>query len=392
LVFVLVLLVLPTLVLAEENWTLTTADFQSQRVDLQAISDNDITVAGDSAAAAARHIGFDKLLLLQRIDKPAPVAAGAFIVNLTGRDAVSGQPVGLEGENLLWMNPALGKLSLPLKSVTSLHRSSATESAVPAAPQTEDVVTLVNGDSVRGIIVGFDATTVTIQQASGDKTPAPLDSVSRITFASTGAAGASARARGFRIVLADGTALTASNVRLEPANSSRNLTFAPLIDPTSSRNVPLATVVSIEQVNGPVVWLSSLTPLQSVQTSMFDLDWPARMDRAVDGSPIRFADRTFSRGIGVHSYSKLVFAIDPSSKTFRTQYAIAGDGQYSNVTVRVKLDDKVVHEQQDFRAGILAPPLVIDVTGKKQLILEVDYGQNYDVQDRFNWIEAAFLR
>jgi hypothetical protein len=58
----------------------------------------------------------------------------------------------------------------------------------------------------------------------------------------------------------------------------------------------------------------------------------------------------------------------------------------------VKLDDKVVHEQTDFRAGVLAPPLVIDVTGKKQLILEVDYGQNYDVQDRFNWIEPAFLR
>ncbi|HVT81245.1 MAG TPA: hypothetical protein VHM90_11365, partial [Phycisphaerae bacterium] len=150
-------LLLPALVLAEENWTLTTADFQSQRVDLQTISDNDITVAGDSADAAARHIGFDKLLLLQRIDKPAPAAAGAFIVNLTGRDAVSGQPIGLDGENLLWMNPPLGKLSLPLKSVTSLHRSGAAESAPTGAPQTEDIVKLANGDSVHGIIVGFDA-------------------------------------------------------------------------------------------------------------------------------------------------------------------------------------------------------------------------------------------
>jgi hypothetical protein len=35
--------------------------------------------------------------------------------------------------------------------------------------------------------------------------------------------------------------------------------------------------------------------------------------------------------------------------------------------------------------------VTIDVAGHKQLTLEVDYGQNYDVQDRFNWIEPAFL-
>ena len=37
-------------------------------------------------------------------------------------------------------------------------------------------------------------------------------------------------------------------------------------------------------------------------------------------------------------------------------------------------------------------PYIIDIAGHKTITLEVDYGENYDVQDRFNWIEPALLR
>jgi hypothetical protein len=130
-----------------------------------------------------------------------------------------------------------------------------------------------------------------------------------------------------------------------------------------------------------------------LQTPFLELSWPARMDRAVDGEPIRFGERTFSRGIGVHSYSRITFPIDPAMRAFRTQYAIAGDWPYANVTVRIKLDSQVAYEKKDVRGGVLASPVLIDLNGHAQtLTLEVDYGQNYDVQDRFNWIEPALLR
>ena len=44
------------------------------------------------------------------------------------------------------------------------------------------------------------------------------------------------------------------------------------------------------------------------------------------------------------------------------------------------------------RAAMLSPAVVLDLAGAKTLTLEVDYGENYDVQDRFNWIEPALLR
>jgi hypothetical protein len=34
----------------------------------------------------------------------------------------------------------------------------------------------------------------------------------------------------------------------------------------------------------------------------------------------------------------------------------------------------------------------LDVRGHKRMTLEVDYGENYDVQDRLIWIQPALLR
>ncbi|HMB96311.1 MAG TPA: NPCBM/NEW2 domain-containing protein, partial [Tepidisphaeraceae bacterium] len=246
------------------------------------------------------------------------------------------------------------------------------------------VVTLSNNDTVHGIITQASSKSISVQQTGGDATDVPLDSIVRVTFAST--VGATAKlSHGFRITLADGTAITAAKMRL--ANDKISAT---LVDGLSC-SLPLVMVTAIEQANGPVVWVSSLTPLQNLQTPFLDVSWPTRFDRAVDGEPIRFLDRTFEHGIGVHSYSRLAFAIDPAWHSFRTQYAIAGNWPYANVTVRIKLDDEIVHEKTDFRSGLLAPPLMIPLDGHHQLVLEVDYGQNYDVQDRFNWIEPAFL-
>jgi NPCBM/NEW2 domain len=365
---------------AQATWVLTSADFRTERVTLESIDTNHAVVG---LGADQRKVELDRVLMLERAGAVAGSQA-RFVAVLVGNDRACGQPKSIEAENLLWTHPTLGELTLPLKSVMCIVRANQPPAA-HSAPQTEDVVTLNNGDSVRGIVAALGAMSVTVQQAGEQATNVPLDSVSRITFATT----ATARpglARGYRVGLIDGSAITAATVEL----GDQKLALA--LPDGSTRSVPQSSLVSIEHINGPVVWLSSLIPVESLHTPFMDMAWPARMDRTVDNDPIRFGERTYARGIGVHSYSKLTYAIDPSFKTFRTQYAISGDRPYANVTVRIVLDGKVVHEQADVRAATLATPVAIDVDGAKQLALEVDYGQNYDVQDRFNWIEPAFLR
>jgi hypothetical protein len=67
-------------------------------------------------------------------------------------------------------------------------------------------------------------------------------------------------------------------------------------------------------------------------------------------------------------------------------------GAYADVTVRIKLDDKVVHERKDFVAGEISPLVVVPIRGAKTLTLEVDFGGNYNVQDHLNWIEPALVK
>jgi hypothetical protein len=365
----------------QDAWLLTTADFRTERVSLRGIDEDGASVLG--VDGAARRVSFDRFLQLERVSLPR-AASGKFILVLAGGDRLAGEPRGVDAEMLAWNGSSLGQLKIPLSRIVSMSRPGP-GAQVTRAGATEDVVTLVNGDTVRGILSSISPTAVSMQGTGGEVTDVPLESVLSVEFASTAPAPA-ASGRAFRITLADGSAATAQSIRL-----AGGPVVIALADGTS-RSVPLAEIVSIEQLNGPVLWLSSLAPVQNVQIPFVGQSAAAKMNQGVSGRPIRFGDRNFARGIGVHSYSRLVWEVGPAVRAFRTQYAVDGDLPYANVAVRIRLDDRIVYEQTDFRAGSLSPVVLLDIDGQSQLTLEVDYGQNFDVQDRFNWIEPALLK
>jgi hypothetical protein len=366
---------------AQDDWTLTTADFQTHRVALSSVAQDGIHVVD---SGKPKTIPLDQFLDLDR-GLAAPTTAPPMIVYLTGGDRLTGTAIGIKDEQLQWKQPLLGELNLSLRKIVAI-----TKAGQPAPrqdePRTEDVAKLSNGDSVRGIVSALTGDTVTIS-ANGQDVPVPFSTINVLTFASTGGAAQPTAARGFRVSLADGSAFTGQKIDLQ----KDTLTLTP--DTGDARKVPLAAVARIEQINGPVSWLISRAPSENVQIPYFaSQTQPAKMGQTIDGQPVRLGDKTFPHSIGAHAYSRLVFPIDPAYKSFRTQYAIDGNLPYANVTVRIKLDDKVVHEQKDVTAGPVHKPVTLDVSGAKQLTLEVDYGKTYDVQDRLNWLEPALLK
>src|SRR5206468_11290317 len=131
---------------------------------------------------------------------------------------------------------------------------------------------------------------------------------------------------------------------------------------------------------------STRAPAESVYIPYFGNDslYAAKMDANYKGEEIRFRDTRFARGIGVHAYSRLAWDLDGTYAAFRTRYAIDGDGPLADVTVRIKLDDKVAYEKEHVRAGVLSAVVLLDLTNAKRLTLEVDFGANGSTQDRFN--------
>jgi NPCBM/NEW2 domain len=383
---------------AQSKWTLTTADFRSAQVSLSSLDQSGASVMPDGAPAP-RVVKWDEVLLLERepssTAKPPPTTAGAsaaagkFILYVTGGDQFRGEPKSIENETLVWNSPAVGAVTVPLKQVVAIGKSNQ-PSPASDAKRTEDVVTLANGDSVRGILSALAGGTLKVQSQGGE-VPVPLENVASVLLATTGGGGGetpTASARAFRVRLADDSMVTGSAL-VTSAGGKLTLTLA-----AGKRDVPLASVTSIEQINGPVSWLSSRRPVENVQTPLLDTARPARMDRTVAGRPIRFADRTYARGIGITPYSRITWDLPAAGgnyKAFRTQYAIDGLAPYADVTVRVKLDGKTVHERTGFTAGELSPVVLVPLNNAKQLTLEVDFGGNYNVQDRLNWIEPALI-
>jgi hypothetical protein len=400
-------------------WTLTTPDLRTDTVNITSIDDAGVHCGG------GRAIPYDQIVQLDRPGASAvalaPAAAAGsrgvrgnalpprLFLCLTSGDRFAGAPAGMSGEQIRWKAATLGgaEIAVPLREVNAILRAGQPWPQPSSEPRNEDVVVLANGDTVHGILSELSENELMIQPAGaaggGQAQSVSLDALISVYLASTsggggGGGGAAATSpaaqsgqRRFRVTLADGSAITTRALSMN--GREFRLAFAGGASSAEPRTIPASAVASIEQLNGPLVWLSALTPSESVQTPYFgDRSMPARLDRAVDGDPIRFAGKEYTRGIGVHAYSRLSFPLDPAFKAFRTQYAIDGDGLYADVTVRVKLDDRLVEERPHVKPGALAPVLVVPLNGEKTLTLEVDYGENYDVQDRFNWVQPALLR
>ena len=378
-----------------EGWSVTTADFRSEPVTLRGLSPAGVHVSAVDGSSD-RTVPLDRFVSAQRGGAAAaPAVAAKFTLALSDGDRLVGEPVGVAGESLTWAEPLLGAVPVPFARLVAMGRGGTV--AVPSGDDRpkQDVVTLANGDTVAGVFSGAAPGKLTVQPADGSPTDVPLAGVAKVVFASTG--GAPPATHAFRVRLADGSAVTASAVDLAgdlPA-STVALTLPGGRVPVRVR---LADVLGIEQLNGPVGWLSSRTPAESVQVPYLGgaMPWPARFDAAVDGSPLTSDGRPVAHGIGVHAYSRVTFPVDPGWSAFRTQYAIDSRRDVprllADVTVRVKLDGRVVYEQAHVRAGGPSPVVRVDLNGAKTLTLECDYGPDGDTQAHLNWLEPALLR
>lgn len=376
---VLVVVLVCSASLAQDTWLLTTSDFKSEPVVLKSFDSSALKVV--SPGGDERSVPMDRFLDIRRT-LPAAAGSGKFVLHMVGGDQLGGEPVALKAESLVWRNAALGEIEIPTSRLAGI-----TPPGTPAPVERghEDVVSLSNGDAVRGIIAAMTDQKVTVQSSSGN-TDAPLSSVAAVTFAAT--PGGAASERGVRVRFDDGSSLVSLDAKLD--GDSLVLTFGRGVQ----RKISLGHVTALEQVNGPVSWLSARAPSQAVYQPFIGppKEPAAYMDRSWRGDrPITFKDRAFAHGIGVHAYSRLSWPLDGKYAWFRTRYAVDGDSTLADVTVRIKLDDKVVYEQKDVRAGVLSPLIVQDVSGAKTLTLEVDGGAAY-AQDSLDWIEPALLR
>ncbi len=359
------------------TWSLTDAQFLTRSITVDSIDSAGIHTGNNT-------IAWDDVLELTQGNTPAAASTARLRLLFRGGDSLGGSAVSFNGDNLQWNNPRLGNISFPIDSLLGIVQSAYAGDDVDA-PRTDDMVRLANGDSMHGIVNQITPAGVTIQV--GDATPTlSWDAIGAVLFSSP-AGGAKNARRMFRLRLSGDEAIEAPALSL--AGNLFTITFAD----KSTAQLESSAVTTIEQLNGPVSWLSSRKPSENIYKPFFSENFPARFDRTVgDGKRIAEKYPNFHHGIGCHSYSKLTWPLDGTWAGFRTQFAIDSESPLADVTVRIYLDDKPVFEQKNVKAGRIFPVVMIPLGQATRLSLEVDYGENYATEDRFVWLDPALLR
>lgn len=180
--------------------------------------------------------------------------------------------------------------------------------------------------------------------------------------------------------------------------------FAELIYPASDydkvRNEPylvfrVRNVGEIQQTEAgtphespDVVYVSSLTPL-SVEQGWGDFI----ADRSVGGGPIHVGSKSYSRGLGTHTPSKLLYEIPTGYGLFKATVGInrSTEGRGS-ARVSVALDGSVKFTS-DVLTGTSDPIVVhVPLTGARRLLLEAHPTDDGKRHDHVDWADARFVR
>jgi hypothetical protein len=143
---------------------------------------------------------------------------------------------------------------------------------------------------------------------------------------------------------------------------------------------------------GPLDHLD-LTPVAMTNAPFLSRAFTPRKDGSYGGNALTLGNRTFTRGIGTHSRSELVYRLDGRFERFEAVIGIDAEvGRRGDAVFRVVADGRDVLPDGRARGGDAWRSVRIPVTGVRELRLVVECGEDLDMADHADWAEACVIR
>lgn len=318
-------------------------------------------------------------------------------LTLRGGDEVVGRlPASAEptenGDALVIDAADLGHLTIPLDALARVDTARAARPEFRkvvarfdrSSVDEEDRILLTNSDVVRGFITSIGAEGVVLEASLGEANVA-LD---RILAVRCGISESVPLPTPFFVVtLQSGGRFSTTELNWSASTVEAVLRFGQRVRMEPER------IAHVDLIGGRWEWLGGHRPISYEHTPMLSLDWPYVVDRNVLGEPMKVAGEMFEHGVGVHSRSSLTYDLKGDYSEFVTSMGIDDDsGPYADVTAIILVDGKRRWFEEHVRRGTLLGPVRLDVRKAKRIELVVDFGDNGDLQDRFNWVNAALIR
>ncbi|MCO6454994.1 MAG: NPCBM/NEW2 domain-containing protein [Pirellulaceae bacterium] len=145
-----------------------------------------------------------------------------------------------------------------------------------------------------------------------------------------------------------------------------------------------------------VRYLSDLESLGYKHIPFLGVSWDYAADRNVLGGRLRSGGQLWSKGLGMHSTSRLAFDLDGSAQQLRAWLALDDQaGRRGSVVFRVFAfrDDawSAAYESPVIRGGDKPLPIAVDLTGARRLALIVEAADRGDELDHANWLGARLV-
>ena len=341
------------------------------------------------------------VLSVRQVDVPLPPLPMDFHLLLANGDRVPFRNLRLVEETVHFRHDNLeeGKeASLPLAAVSVLWRN-APEKVLDAEKlrrrltvekRTRDTVCLRNGDVVAGVLTGLDEQNVLVK-VDKRRVTVKTPQVAYIAFNTELADKLRPKGKYARLILKGDQPGRGGRMTLTLASADEAILTGTTVFGAHVQ-VPLRDIAALDFHSSSTVYLSDLKESKYIFHPFLDATWPFTVDGNVDEHDLRLAGSTYDKGIGMHSHSRLTYRLSGAYRRFEALVGLDDkDGRRGEVRIRVLADGKPLLDRAvTNRDG--AVPVGLSMEGVRELILEVDFGRDGDVQDVVNWVEARLVK
>jgi hypothetical protein len=340
-----------------------------------------------------------ELVVLRRVGRSLPDRPAGLHLVFTNGDCLPVRGVQLDGERVVYQlnDKNRTELKAPLSALSVLWRSPSSDLAErdklrrrwAAEKRPRDVVRLRNGDTVEGILTGFDDSVVQVE-VDKKKVRLDLENVAAVALSTELASVPKPKGAFGRVVLADGARLSLSKA---VCDDGKTLSATTLYN--ARVQIPLSELVALYVYQGNAVYLSDLKPSKFDWKPFGNLDWPPVADGSVSGRDLRLAGNTYDKGMGLHADTRLSYDLGGNYRWFEALVGLEelDDGKTGSARVKVLVDAKPRPLDAELLSDKSKPlPIRLDVKDAKELTLIVEFGKRGDVLARVNWIDARLLR
>jgi hypothetical protein len=342
-----------------------------------------ILTNGDRIPARLNKLAGDRLHILVATEKvPQP---------LLGNDTGLVPKRGLGTSTEEWIVPLSALAEIWIDAPDGTENPEGMRRRLAAGKRGRDRLLLRNGDVMEGILSSLDEKAKELQIDIANKpVTVSLSRVSAIVFNSELARSLRPKEAFGRVILDNGSRISLVSARADSQVLTGKTAFGAEI------NINMARVLALDIFQGRAVYVSDLQPLfYEYRPYLGDLRWPFVRDGNVAGGDLRLRGSVFDKGLGMHSRSRLTYALEEKYRRFEATVGLDDRlGRQGTARIQVLVDGKSpAPDLEKELTGRNGPQAIqADVSGAKELTLVVDFGAYGEVQGCVDWADARLIK